>query len=587
MTVRETDLPPRSFAAGLVAVLAVAALLRGLFPAADPPWNPSVGIVWHDEGAWVHNARNKALFGTWSLDAWNPMYIAPVFTGLEYLAFSQFGVGVRQARLVPEIAGLASVLLLTLGVARLAGSRSGLIAGALLATNYVYVMWNRAALMEGPMVAFIVASWYCYVRAGGRAWWGLAAGACAVLAFLTKASAAFFAAALALDALVTLVRPHLRRSLGPDTTHARAAWMTLTGLAAGGAIALAVFVLPNWTEYRFYNWQMSVLRKPSYDLKAFVDRVTWLPVLHDVFTRMWFVLTLGIACALGMLARWREVPPAERLLLLWLGLGAAELIAHDVGNERRFIFFIPALVALGAIALGRDRVVLPHAVAAMPRRHALLAAPIVLFAIYVVAASLVRLAFLYEIKPNVRLAAGIAVACTAAVYATWPRVPRALSQRGWSPAAGVAVAILVAAGQVAQFAQWAAGRSYKNYRASIEVGRRLPAGTLVHGKLANGLSLENAIRPIFIGRGFGNYEDRKTRDDVRYILTYVAPSLGYESQARNPVVKDVIDAYPNQRIVMTFDVAETATGHDRAALIDKFGGGERQQLPQTTRRAKD
>ena len=24
---------------------------------------------------------------------------------------------------------------------------------------------------------------------------------------------------------------------------------------------------------------------------------------------------------------------------------------------------------------------------------------------------------------------------------------------------------------------------------------------------------------------------------------------------------------------MTFDVAETATGNDRAALIDKFGGG--------------
>jgi hypothetical protein len=36
---------------------------------------------------------------------------------------------------------------------------------------------------------------------------------------------------------------------------------------------------------------------------------------------------------------------------------------------------------------------------------------------------------------------------------------------------------------------------------------------------------------------------------------------------------------------MTFDVAETATGHDRAALIDKFGGG-RQALPQS-RRAKD
>ena len=43
-------------------------------------------------------------------------------------------------------------------------------------------------------------------------------------------------------------------------------------------------------------------------------------------------------------------------------------------------------------------------------------------------------------------------------------------------------------------------------------------------------------------------------------LTYVAPSLGYESQARNPVIQDVLDAYPDRSIIMTFDVAETATG---------------------------
>ena len=62
------------------------------------------------------------------------------------------------------------------------------------------------------------------------------------------------------------------------------------------------------------------------------------------------------------------------------------------------------------------------------------------------------------------------------------------------------------------------------------VGRQLPAGTLVHGKLANGLSLENHIRPIFVGRNFGNYADRRQRDDVRYILTYVAPCVGYEGR---------------------------------------------------------
>ncbi len=92
---------------------------------------------------------------------------------------------------------------------------------------------------------------------------------------------------------------------------------------------------------------------------------------------------------------------------------------------------------------------------------------------------------------------------------------------------------------------------------------------------------------MFVGRGFGNYDDRRTRDDVRYILTYIAPSLGYESQAGNPVIMDVLEAYPDRRIVMTFDVAETPSGHDRAALIDKFGSGERQDLPQSSGRAQD
>ena len=158
---------------GWMLAIAVAGLaLRLVFPTADPPWATTVGIVWHDEGAWVHNARNMALFGRWSEDAWNPMYIAPVFTGLEYLSFAIFGVGLWQARLLSELAGAASVVLLAYGVRRIAGREAGVIAAALVATNYVYVMWNRAALMEASMVAFMVAAWYCYVRAQTRPFWG-------------------------------------------------------------------------------------------------------------------------------------------------------------------------------------------------------------------------------------------------------------------------------------------------------------------------------------------------------------------------------------------------------------------------------
>jgi len=569
------DISGGTFRSILLLILVLAAVMRGLFPAADPPWDPSVGIVWHDEGPWVHNARNEALFGQWSLDQWNPVYIAPVFTALEYVAFREFGVGVRQARIVPELCGLLSVWLLALGIARIAGRRAGLIAAALLGTDYFYVMWNRAALMEGPMVAFMVASWYCYVRADDRPKWGFAAGACALLAFFTKASAAFFVAALGFDALVTVAR---MRTEGASPTVRSGAW-TLGGLAVCGTAALALFVLPNWSSYRFYNWQMSVTRKPGYDVKSLIDRVSWFP-LQDAFTRTWFVLAVAAAYAGGLLARWRDLKAGERLLLLWVLLGAAELILHDSSNERRFVFFIPALCALASLALGRLRI-LPSSLERLPRHRALLALPLVLYGAYVVFAAFVRLAFLRDISPNVRIAGALAVIFAALLYATWPRLPRALGAQLTARGALVLTALL-ATGNVVQYAQWAVGRTYKNYEASRAVGNLLPAGTLVQGKLANGLALENRIRPVFIGREFGNYDDRKTRDDVRYILTYIAPSLGYESQAHNPVIQDVIDAYPNHTIIATFDVAETATGHDRAALIDKFGDGRR-DLPQNGR----
>jgi hypothetical protein len=563
-------------------VVLTGAVLRGVFLTADPPTQPTVGVVWHDEGAWVHNARNRALFGRWTLDEWNPMYITPVMTGLEYLSFEAFGVGLRQARLVPVALGVLSVLLIGLGVSRVAGRFAGLLAAALLATNYAWVMYGRAAVMEGTMVSMLVAAWYCYARAHDSPRWGLAAGACALLAYFSKASAAFLVCAIGLDALLTLVmnlRSKTPADAGPGDGlppgRARAAAVfALVGLVLAVVVSLAVFLWPNWTEYWFYNWQISVARKPSYTLRAFIGRVSWLPIVHDFFTRMWMATLLAAGAALNMLPRVRRAHPGERLLLWWLGLGVAELIIHDVGNERYFVFLIPAVIALAAIALGRDRCGLSLPVAALPLRRALLASPIVFFALYMVVGPLARLPFLSDIRggsmaSSVRLSALVAVAAGVVVYATWPRIPRGLARARLPVAAALIVAALMVASDLAQFVGWASARTYKNYEAMRLIAQWLPPGTVVHGKLANGLDLESRIVPVFVGRGFGNYKDRKTRDDIRYLLTYTKPFLGYEG----PVIRDVLQAYPGWRILRGFDVAESPGGHDRAALVDKMPPG--------------
>jgi 4-amino-4-deoxy-L-arabinose transferase-like glycosyltransferase len=563
----------RTFVAALLALVLLAIVLRVVYPAADPPWRSTVGVVWHDEGAWVHNARNKALFGAWRLDEWNPVYIAPVFTALEYASFEALGVGVRQARLVSAVSGVISVLLLALGMRRTAGDAAAIIAGGLVATNFVYVMYDRAAIMEGLMVAFIVASWYCSTLAERRPAFGALAGVSAALAFFTKAAAAFYVAALGLAAIWRLIEARRRlSSIDDPRAAARRALWTLGGLCAAFAMCGAFFVVPHWSDYRFYNWQVSVTRKPSYDFASIAERITWFPILHDTFSRMWPAVLLGLLGAWGIVARWRAARDSERLLLLWVAIGSAELLIHDVGNERRFVFLIPALVALTALVLARGSL-LPVEARGVPRRTVLLLSPVVLYSAYVVSGPIARLFFLDDVHHHVlhsavRGAAAAALLTGVAAIAWWRPLSIRLAAVGTRPRAAVLLVILMMAWDLAQFGDYAINRTYKNYRASLAVGALLPAGTLVQGKLANGLDLENRIRPVFIGHGFGNYADRKRRDDVRYILTYIDPYIGYEGSQ----IEDVLAAYPGWRIIMTFDVAETPSGHDRAALIDKRAG---------------
>jgi hypothetical protein len=584
----------RAFLALVLAILALAGLLRTVWLTSDPPSTAvnSVGVVWHDEGAWVHNARNRALWGEWRTDNWNPVFLAPVFTVLEYVAFEAFGVGMWQARLVPVVSGLAAIAFLIAGLTALAGRRAALLGGALLAGNYAFVMWNRAALMESTMTALIVISWSAYALAARRPGWAFVSGVAAVLAFFTKASAAFYIAALAIEAVTALLVPGFRGSGVPGlessgTTEPRnlgtaeprnhrlqgAALFAILGLISAAVLIGAFFVLPFWSEFRFYNWQMSVARKPEYSLQALVMRASWLPLVHSFFTWMWPMFLAGSLAMVDIATRARSARPAERLLVLWVLVGLLELIVHDSGNERRYVMFLPALIALGVVWLAgatRPDTAVPRAAGRW------IAAPLVLGLGYLAAGSALRVPFFEEVRAGrlhdtVVLSAMAAVAVAAVAFVAWPHVSRWVGRPRVPLAVALAIVAATLAFDLARYGSWAQARQTLNYQASREVGRWLPPGTLVQGKLANGLALENRIRPVFIGNGFGNYEDRLRRDDVRYILTYVSPSVGFESQAGSGMIQELLDHYPRHRNLATFAVTETG-GPDRAALIDKFPG---------------
>jgi hypothetical protein len=562
------------FLAIVLLILAAGTILRAMWLRADPPAVAAVGTVWHDEGPWVHNARNQALWGVWRTDNWNPVFVAPVFTALEYVAFRELGVGTWQARVVPVVSGLAAILLLIAGLAAAGNRQAAVIGGALLATDYVFVMWNRAALMESTMTAFMVVAWACYALAGKRPVWGAAAGAAAMLAFFTKAAAAFFIAAIVIDALYTLVRRWTPGGASSeDRTERRAAAYTLAGLAGVAAAVGLLFVLPHWREYYFYNVTMSVLRKPSYGLGDFIDRASWLPVVQDFFTRMWPIFVAAVVGILAIAARWRTARPAERLLVLWVLIGLAELVVHDSGNARRYVMFIPAVTALAALTLGRAIPLAGPSNTSPSWRHRLLALPLLLWLGYLVAGSALQPVFHDEIAARrysaiVMSSTVVAIALALLLIWKWRQTGDWLRRASWPRAATPALVALAIAWNAWEYAAWARHRGQLNYEASVALGQTLPEGTLIQGKLANGLALDNRIRPIFIGNGFGNYEDRLRRDDVRYILTYELPQIGYESQAGSSLIPELLEHYPERRVVARFDVDETPAV-DRAILIDK------------------
>ncbi|MBN2054896.1 glycosyltransferase family 39 protein [bacterium] len=153
---------------------------------ADPP--PDFGIQFiSDEGWWVHNARNQALFGNWILDEFNQsLFISPLYCLLVYVCYSAAGVGLASSRFVSALSGLLVTLVVGAHAARQGGRRHGLLAAAVIGANYSFICLNRVAFVDTFMLVFLCLAVFLSCGAAPKRMHLLMAGIAFGVALCTK-----------------------------------------------------------------------------------------------------------------------------------------------------------------------------------------------------------------------------------------------------------------------------------------------------------------------------------------------------------------------------------------------------------------
>lgn len=117
-----------------------------------------------DEGFYIHNARNVALFGNSRTDAFNNMLIMPVLHLVQVGVFQCFGVGAIQARLISIVSSLLTLWIVYCLLRRLFGEAFAQAGVLLLGLDHVFLLYNRLALMDTPALLPATGALYAFVR---------------------------------------------------------------------------------------------------------------------------------------------------------------------------------------------------------------------------------------------------------------------------------------------------------------------------------------------------------------------------------------------------------------------------------------
>jgi 4-amino-4-deoxy-L-arabinose transferase-like glycosyltransferase len=151
--------------------------------------------IFTDEGLYSLSARNLALFGTFNANPNSRVVEAvdsPIYTYSEYLSFKLFGVNIKAMRLPSILFSLLTILTAYLVIGKIFGLLEGIVVLVFLSLNYMFIQYNRLALLETLMTLLFMVSSYFYFMKGGTRYGFILSGLFAGCALITKGTAVFF-----------------------------------------------------------------------------------------------------------------------------------------------------------------------------------------------------------------------------------------------------------------------------------------------------------------------------------------------------------------------------------------------------------
>lgn len=324
----------------------------------DPPESMELHFIC-DEGWWVHNARNQALFNEWVLDDFNQSLLAsPTFCWSVFQTYQLFGVSLASSRFTSAFSGILCVLVFYLIMRKKTDHPIPLITSAFLSIGFGFVTLNRLALIDSTALLFALLTWLILEYASTRVWGVFLSGVLAGIAVITKSYV--WALAPVLIALY-LIRAIIDNSKWPRIIINSSLFSI--GIATTYMFWHKSLYLGFEDQYRIMYYLWNDGNFPS-SIKQFFQNMPSTFLRSDI-NGVFLPHFIALNTVLILLANWRisqlipdrpasirtvfrNVPRIDIECIVWILIVLVEILMLTAKPFRRYIFLYPPLLILAA-----------------------------------------------------------------------------------------------------------------------------------------------------------------------------------------------------------------------------------------------